>query len=156
MFFVHVLHVYPRMYMYVHVYCTCAYTDSVCLISTNYHVSSFGSFCSPTPSHPHPPTPSHSTLAHRSYGHSLMSTWPMSTVTLPYTMQPSGTTSVFVRCVCVCVLCLWSSLWQFTYRIDHCVAGCMTRYLPREKLSPAESEEVRGRSPRYFRGFQGR
>ena len=42
------------------------------------------------------------------------------------------------------------------YRIDHCVAGCMTRYLPREKLSPAESEEVRGRSPRYFRGFQGR
>ena len=28
------------------------------------------------------------------------------------------------------------------YRIDHCVAGCMTRYLPREKLSPAEAKEV--------------
>ena len=28
------------------------------------------------------------------------------------------------------------------YRIDHCIAGCMTRYLPREKLSPVESEEV--------------
>ena len=36
------------------------------------------------------------------------------------------------------------------YRIDHCVAGCMTRYLPRGKLSPAEAEEVRGRSLRYF------
>ena len=29
-----------------------------------------------------------------------------------------------------------------TCRIDHCVAGCMTRYLPWEKLSPAEAEEV--------------
>ena len=28
------------------------------------------------------------------------------------------------------------------YRIDHCIAGCMTRYLPREKLFPAEAEEV--------------
>ena len=28
------------------------------------------------------------------------------------------------------------------YRIDQCVAGCMTRYLPREKLSPAEAKEV--------------
>ena len=28
------------------------------------------------------------------------------------------------------------------YRIDRCVAGCMTRYLLREKLSPAEAEEV--------------
>ena len=30
----------------------------------------------------------------------------------------------------------------YMYRIDHCVAGCMTRYLPREKLSPAEAKEV--------------
>ena len=29
-----------------------------------------------------------------------------------------------------------------TYRIDHCVAGCMTRYLPREKLSFVEAKEV--------------
>ena len=28
------------------------------------------------------------------------------------------------------------------YRIGHCVAGCMTRYLPRGKLSPAEAKEV--------------
>ena len=28
------------------------------------------------------------------------------------------------------------------YRIDHCVAGCMTRYLPWEKLSSAEAKEV--------------
>ena len=28
------------------------------------------------------------------------------------------------------------------YRIDHCVAGCMTRYLPWEKVSPAEAKEV--------------
>ena len=28
------------------------------------------------------------------------------------------------------------------YKIDHCVAGCMTRYLPREKLSPVEAKEV--------------
>ena len=28
------------------------------------------------------------------------------------------------------------------YRIDHCVAGCMIRYLPREKLSLAEAKEV--------------
>ena len=28
------------------------------------------------------------------------------------------------------------------YGIDHCVAGCMTRYLPREILSPAEAKEV--------------
>ena len=28
------------------------------------------------------------------------------------------------------------------YRIDHCVAGCMTRYLPRENLFPAEAKEV--------------
>ena len=34
------------------------------------------------------------------------------------------------------------------YRIDHCVAGCMTCYLPREKLSPAEAEEVLPRFPR--------
>ena len=34
------------------------------------------------------------------------------------------------------------------YRIDHCVAGCMTCYLPREKLSPAEAEEVLPRLPR--------
>ena len=33
------------------------------------------------------------------------------------------------------------------YRIDHCVAGCMTRYLPREKLSPAEASEVPRASP---------
>ena len=30
----------------------------------------------------------------------------------------------------------------YVYRIVHCVAGCMTRYLPREKLSPAEAKEV--------------
>ena len=29
-------------------------------------------------------------------------------------------------------------LWQ----IDYCVAGCMTRYLPWEKLSPLEALEV--------------
>ena len=28
------------------------------------------------------------------------------------------------------------------YRIDHCLVGCMTRYLPWEKLSPAEAKEV--------------
>ncbi len=28
------------------------------------------------------------------------------------------------------------------YRIDHCVAGCMTSYLLWEKLSPAEAEEL--------------
>ena len=33
------------------------------------------------------------------------------------------------------------------YRIDHCVAGCMTRYLPREKLSPAEAKEVSRAKP---------
>ena len=49
-----------------------------------------------------------------------------------------------------------AQLGVYMYRIDHCVAGCMTRYLPWEKLSPAEAKEVRGRSPRYFRGFQGR
>ena len=33
-------------------------------------------------------------------------------------------------------------MYKYMYRIDHCVAGCMTRYLPREKLSPAEAKEV--------------
>ena len=28
------------------------------------------------------------------------------------------------------------------YRIDHCVAGCMTIYLPWEKVSPLEASEV--------------
>ena len=27
-------------------------------------------------------------------------------------------------------------------RIDHCVAGCITCYLPQEKLSPTEAKEV--------------
>ena len=31
-----------------------------------------------------------------------------------------------------------------TYRIDHCVAGCMTRYLPRENYLP--------RKPRNYEG----
>ena len=29
--------------------------------------------------------------------------------------------------------------YLYQYGIDHCVAGYMTRYLPRERLSPAEA-----------------
>ena len=42
------------------------------------------------------------------------------------------------------------------YRIDHCVAGCMTHYLPRENYLPQKPRKYRGRSLRYFRGFQGK
>ena len=40
-------------------------------------------------------------------------------------------------------------LW-FKYRIDHCIAGCMTHYLPREKLSPAEANEVPRAKPKVL------
>ena len=35
-----------------------------------------------------------------------------------------------------------SGSMYYMYRIDHCVAGCMTRYLPREKITPTEAKEV--------------
>ena len=43
--------------------------------------------------------------------------------------------------------------WASKYTIDHCVAGCMTRYLPREKLSPAEAKEVPRAKPKVLPRF---
>ena len=45
------------------------------------------------------------------------------------------------------LLCGLKSQLAYMYRIDYCVAGCLTRYLPQEKVSPLEASEV----PRFPR-----